>query len=122
MDWSDCFAKKADGTELPGQILTLSCLPNLFSGLVGWAISFAGVVALFFIMYGGLKLILSQGDKTAVEEGKKTITYAIIGLVLILMSFFIINIIAYMTGVECIKTFGFDVCSGGTSNPGRFGR
>lgn len=110
MTWTGCFAKDASGNEIPGQILTLSCLPNFFTGIVNWALVFAGVVALFFLIWGGIRLIMSGGEKTSVEEGKKTITFAIIGLIIVLLSFFVVRLVAYVTGVECITMFGFDSC------------
>lgn len=88
----------------------LTCVPLLFGVLIHWALIFAGVIAFFFLLYGGLRFILSGGDKTAVDGARKTITYAIIGLIVVLTSFFIVNFIAGATNVECIKTFGFSNC------------
>lgn len=78
---------------------------SVFSGtgsLVNWAITLlfavAVILTLIFILYGGLRWILSQGDKKGVEEARKTITYSIIGLLIVLLSFFIINFISFMFG------------------------
>lgn len=91
-------------------IATLNCLPVVFENIVRAALLFAGVVAVFLILISGIKLITSGGDPKQVEGAKKTLTFAIIGLVIILLSFFIISIIGYITGVECIKQFGFTNC------------
>lgn len=68
-----------------------------FGGLVGAVINIlfiiAVVIALAFLIYGGIKWILSGGDKTAVESARNTIVAAIVGLVIVFLSYFILNII-----------------------------
>ena len=89
---------------------TLQCIPAVFKNVVSWAFILAGIAAVFFIIFSGIKFITSGGDPKQVEEARKTMTYAIIGLLVILLSFAIINIIAGITGVSCITAFGFDNC------------
>lgn len=101
MDWGDC---------VKGGVATLECIPKVFQNIINGALLFSGVVALFFIIFSGIKLMLSQGDPKQVEGARQTLTYAILGLVLILLSFTIINLISYVTRVECIKLFGFSNC------------
>lgn len=91
-------------------VATLTCLPAVFKNLVTAVLVFAGIVALFLIIFSGIKFLTSGGDPKQVEGARKTLTYAIIGLVVILSSFAIINIIAGVTGVDCIKQFGFGNC------------
>jgi len=55
--------------------------------------------------------LTSGGDQKRVESAKKTMTFAILGIVLIFLSFAIINLIAYVTGVSCIKILGFQACA-----------
>lgn len=88
----------------------LSCIPAVFQNIVTAALVFAGVVALFMIVFAGIKFITSGGDPKQVEGARHTLTWAVIGLILILLSFFIINLIANITGKTCITMFGFDVC------------
>ena len=100
--------------DTPGCIVndvaTLQCIPVVFENIVRAALIFAGVVALFFILISGIRLITSSGDPKAIEGARKTLTFAIIGLVIILLSFFIISMIGYITGVDCINSFGFTNC------------
>ncbi len=56
------------------------------------------LLSFIFVVIAGLKWILSQGDKKGVEEARKTLTFAIGGLVLAFLSFFIINLIGYALG------------------------
>jgi hypothetical protein len=98
-EWGDCLAGP-DGT-----IPTIQCIFPLFQNIITAALVFGGVVALVFLIWGGLKLLRSQGDQKQVQGARQTITYAIIGLILIFLSFFIVNTLATITGFDCIKTF-----------------
>lgn len=91
-------------------VATLQCIPALFQNVVPAAIFFAGAVAIIFIIISGIKFITSNGDPKQIEGARHTLTYAIAGLVLILFSFLIISLIAFITGAECIKFFGFNNC------------
>lgn len=91
-------------------VATLNCLPLFLENILKVATAFAGAVAVFFVAMGGYKFIRSGGDPKQVEGARQTITYAIIGLILVFMSYFIIVFIATLTGVDCIKKFGFNQC------------
>ena len=53
----------------------------------------AVVVALVFLVWGGVRWILSGGDKSNVESARNTIVAAIVGLVIVFLSYFILNIV-----------------------------
>lgn len=89
-----------------GYVLTVDCIPPMIFNGIFWLLSFAGVVALFLVIIGGFKFMTSGGDQKAVDGAKKTITWAIIGLVFILLSFTIVNFIADLTGLDCLTKFG----------------
>jgi len=104
--WGDCLVGD-------NKIATINCVFPLFQNIVTAALIFAGVVALIFIIIAGLRLILSGGDAKKIEQSRKTLTFSIIGLVLILLSFAIIRFVSTVTGVGCINQFGFDQCATG---------
>lgn len=93
--WTSCLEN--------GDVATLRCIPILIQNIVTAALVFAGVVAVFLIIFAGAQYITSRGDQTKVDNAKKTITYAVIGLVVIFLSFFIIGLISAATGVDQIK-------------------
>ena len=98
-EWGNCIK---DGAA------TFGCFPVVFENIVIAALVFAGVGALFFIVFSGIKFILSGGDPKQVESARNTLTWAIIGLVVVLSSFFIISLIGYITRTsEFLMKFGF---------------
>ena len=53
----------------------------------------AGIAAVIMIVIAGIKFITSQGDTTSVSEARKTIIYASVGLVVIVLSKTIITFV-----------------------------
>lgn len=102
MDWSGCLRD--------GGVATLACVPLVFKNVINSLFALAGVVGVFFIVMAGLKFLTSGGDPTRVEQAKRTMTYAIIGLVVVLLSFFIIKVIANVTNTDCINKFNLVDC------------
>jgi len=62
---------------------------------------FGGIIlALIFLIIGGIRWITSAGDKEATARAKGTVTYALVGLVLLILSFIILGIIQVFLGVS----------------------
>lgn len=66
---------------------------TLIDNLIGLLIKIAPFVAIFWIIYGGFDMLLDKGDRKRFTEGKKKITGAIIGLVVVYSSSLIYNLI-----------------------------
>ena len=67
---------------------------GLIRGLINIILAIAGLVAVFFVIIGGFRYVAAQGNEEQVELAKKTIQHAIIGIIVIILSFVIIRIIA----------------------------
>lgn len=75
------------------------------SNLITFALLASGAVAVIFIIYAGAKMVTSGGDQKKVDSARKTMTWAIIGLILILLSFAIVNFLGFLTGTGgCVNT------------------
>jgi hypothetical protein len=95
-------------------VATLRCIPAVMGNVITFALIASGVVALFFVILAGAKLVTSGGDQKKVDSARKTLTWAIIGLVIILLAIFLVNFIGVITGTgECVNTaigFGKTEC------------
>lgn len=94
MPWDQC---------LDAGVATLRCIPILIKNLINAALVLAGATTLVFIIYSGIKFITSRGDQQAVADARKTLTFAIIGLFIIFLSFFIVALLSKVTGVDQIQ-------------------
>ena len=52
------------------------------------------LLAFFYLIQGGIQWMTSRGDKQLLEQARLRLTYAVVGLVIILLAFFIVNSIA----------------------------
>lgn len=72
--------------------------------VIGFAISLvfiaAILIALFFLVYGGIKWITSGGDKGGVEAARNQIVAAVIGLIVVFLAFFILNLVLGFFGLS----------------------
>jgi len=75
--------KDATGGQGDARTLILTIL-NFFLG-------FLGLLAVMMIIYGGMLYVSAAGKQESIDKGKKIIMYAIIGIVIILLSFAIVN-------------------------------
>ena len=79
------------------EIASIKCVPIIFNNVVNAFLIFSGVVALFLIAYSAIRLIMSGGDQKQIGSARQMMTYAIIGLIWVLMAFAIVFGIAYLT-------------------------
>jgi hypothetical protein len=91
-EWGDCVSA--------GGVPTLTCIWVVLQNLINALIVLSGVVAVFLIMYAGYQYLTSQGDQEKVQAARKTLTFTIIGLVIVVFAFFILRFIVIFTGVD----------------------
>lgn len=82
----------------PGQFKTLCDLsttniPGLIGQVINFAFIIAIIIALIFLIYGGIKWITSGGEKTDVEGARNHVIAAVVGLIIVFLSYVIINIV-----------------------------
>ena len=62
---------------------------NIISGIVGAL----ALVAVIFIVVGGINYMTSAGDAGKIQKAKSTILYAVIGLIIAVLAFAIVNFV-----------------------------
>lgn len=65
---------------------------------INTAIFIIGALSVIMIIIGGLRYVLSGGDATGLKNAKDTILYALIGLVVALLSFGMVSFIITRVG------------------------
>ncbi len=69
---------------------------NLALKMINWVLLFLGLIATGFLIYGGFLYITSAGNDENINKAKKLITYAAIGIVVILISAVLVNALVDM--------------------------
>lgn len=74
------------------------------SRLITLALIVAALISLAFLIFGGIRWILSGGEKEKVEAARGTIIAALVGLVIVFAAYFIINIVFSLFGLNGINS------------------
>lgn len=62
-------------------------LSPLIVQIINFFLGFVGLIAFLMFVYGGFRYLASAGDAEATKKGKQTIMYAVIGVVVIAISY-----------------------------------
>lgn len=71
-------------------------LASLLTNALPLIFSIAGIILLLYLLWGGFDYLVSMGDPKKAEMGKKKITSAIIGFIIIFIAFWLVQIIDYL--------------------------
>jgi len=83
----------------------IGCIPidsegGFFSFLLSWAIGIGGGISFLMIIFASFQIMTSQGDPKRLQAGQELLYSAIMGLILLVLSVFILRIIG-------VNLFGF---------------
>ena len=81
-------AARAEG--MPAELIGDGGVINQFTNIVLYIVGFISVVML---IWGGIRYIISGGDSKKITDAKNTILYAIIGLIIAVLAFAIVNFV-----------------------------
>ena len=89
------FAQLISSTDQPGRLADATggqgSLRSLILTFLNFFLGFLGLIAVIMVIYGGILYVTAAGEQEKVDKGKKIIMYAVVGIVIILLSFAIVN-------------------------------
>ncbi len=80
---------------------------GIFKTITNVLLFILGAVSVIMIIIGGLRYVISGGNSTAVTAAKNTILYAIVGVIIALLAYAIVNFV--------LTSFTGDGGTGGTN-------
>lgn len=80
-------------TPASGSLVASSSVGQLIQRFLDILLTLAGVIAILFIVIGGYQYITSRGAEDQAKAGRKTMTYAIIGLIAVLLAYTGVNLV-----------------------------
>lgn len=66
---------------------------GLFKNIANTLIFIVGAVSVLMIIIGGLRYVLSAGDASGVKSAKDTVLYAVVGVIVAILAFAIVNFV-----------------------------
>lgn len=92
-------ATSAQGKDQQG---TASCLfgneqncsgDGIFKTITNVLLFIIGAISVIMLIVGGIRYVVSGGDSTAVQNAKNTILYAIVGVVVAILAYAVVNFV-----------------------------
>lgn len=75
-------------------------LASIVNNAIPMLFGIAGIILLAYILWGGFDFLTSMGDPKKAEAGKNKITAAIIGFLIIFVSFWIVQLVKYLLKIS----------------------
>ena len=94
------------------QVATVQGAQCLIANVLAVVVRVVGLVGFVMLIIGSFRYMLSGGNTKGVEGARNTMTFAIVGLVVVLSAFIILNLLSSFTGVDQILNFSIP-----TTNP-----
>lgn len=80
-----------DGADSTGTNSSNTDVNEVITRVVNALLFIIGAVAVIMLIFGGFKYITSSGDASAVSSAKNTILYAVVGLLVAIFAYAIVN-------------------------------
>jgi len=84
---------------------SFSVLEDIYENVLGLIIGFAGLAVFIMLLKGGFAFMTSAGDPQKTASAQATLTWAVVGLIVLFGIWFVLRLIAEFTGVEGILFF-----------------
>jgi len=83
-------ASSAQGTGQPSDLFGNG---GIFQKITNIALYLIGAISVLMLIYGGIRYTISGGDSKNVTAAKNTILYAIVGIIVAILAFAIVNFV-----------------------------
>lgn len=87
-------AKIVDERDRPDEAIANTDIRQGVVSVVNYFLAFLGLLAVGYIIYAGILMVTGEGEEDSLTKGRKIILYAIIGIVVIFLSWTIVNFVA----------------------------
>lgn len=89
----DQFLGSVTPSGMPGGSDAEDGLLNIVQTIINVIIGVVGIIAVVMMIVGGISFITSQGDTNKVTKARNTILYGVVGLIVALLAFAIVNFV-----------------------------
>lgn len=75
---------------------------DIVSALILYLFPIAGLLLLLYLLYGGFRWMTSGGDPKALAQARSAVTTALIGFVIVFISFWVVQLVGLILGIDAI--------------------
>jgi len=85
---------------IPNPLGPNSSFAELFVRIINWIVGIATTLAVLMVVIGGIQYMISGGNEDKIKSARKTIQWALIGLIILLMSWSLLRALLGILGVS----------------------
>lgn len=79
------------GTDRPRDVPAQTNFRTTVINIINYVLTFVGIIAVVILIYAGFLYLTAAGDEGATKKAKSMIFTSLIGIIIILLSFVIVN-------------------------------
>ena len=88
-----------DNNGHPQPDCTPSFIISEIKYIINFLLSWAWLISIFMIVVSGIRMVISRGNEEAISQAKTSLQYAILGFIVIMVAFVVVNfVVALLTG------------------------
>ena len=87
---------------LPTDGSSASGFNSFITNLISTTITISGILLLAYFLYGAVVWTTAAGDQKKLDEAKKIMNNAIVGMILVVLSYFVVGIVGGILGINNI--------------------
>lgn len=91
-------ALNKDCTDPGGQPTTIFGNDGIFTTVINTMLFIVGILSVIMIIFAGIRYVTAHGDKAQVQSASQTLIYAIVGLVVAILAYAIVNWVSGVFG------------------------
>ncbi len=74
-------------------------IPQIIGAIIGWLSGLAGALFMLYLIWGGIEWMTAGGSSEKLKKGQQKIIYAILGVVIVVLSYFIVDMVIGLTNI-----------------------
>lgn len=80
------------------RVTSLGDFYTILRAAAQWVLVFGILGGVLFVAIGGVKILSSGGDEKKLASGKATLTWALVGIAILVLAYSIVNVLAFFLG------------------------
>lgn len=88
---------------------TICVVEQIFSQILTYSLGFAGLALFIMIIIGSFRWLTAGTNEKTVQQARKTLVYALLGLALVVGAWYILQLVRQFTGID-VTSFGIPGC------------
>jgi hypothetical protein len=90
----------ADAAKGTDQVVNIFGTAGIFTTITNVLLFLVGAISVLMIIFGGFRYVVSGGNATSVSAAKNTILYAVVGIIVAIVAYAVVNFVigSFVTG------------------------